>query len=293
MMQWMSGNAGGEWVKVLQFYRMYTPTANQVGDVAAFSKNSNPPVAKLSDAAINAIPSPADGYHYFKLVDANDVNEPWLLVRTQRPFADESPSFGWAGSYEVCNHGDVNSCVWKPRHSSGHFDTEEVWGNGCGRWFTDYGGAVTCYLVSTTQRCFNKGDSCNHAVRDNITVYKWSAVGEMTLERLWIQFAEFKTKMLNDLEGLKSDIDNTYTKTESNNRYLQQDSFSVWQSGYYKSAGLYNAWGSTTNSFCALSLNYNAGCQVYPGDDGYWYVTVYEQSETMDQECRVMCLTWL
>ena len=172
-----------DWVKILQYAKSYTPTPNLVGNLSKSGTSSD--FAKLSDAAINAIRADNDGYFYFKLVDAGDQDQPTMLVRTKAKFSDTARAFGWSNNFDVCKPTeckttDVSACAWKKGdtvHGGGYFDTEQVYSNDCGRWFTDYSSAVECYNVSSSERCFNKGAPCGHAVRDHVTMYKWSPQG--------------------------------------------------------------------------------------------------------------------
>ena len=162
---------------------MYTPTANAVGDL---SKSSTYGFAKLSDAAINAIPADKNGYFYFKLQDAGDEDQPIMLVRTKALFNDTAVGFGWEENYDLCNTPDMDTCIWKNAAIYGkHFETEEAFANNCKRWFADYSntrhhkfyrfsGTVNCFDVSNKHRCFSKGYTCDHAIRDHVTMYKWS-----------------------------------------------------------------------------------------------------------------------
>ena len=157
---------------------MYTPTANAVGDL---SKSSTYGFAKLSDAAINAIPADKNGYSYFKLQDEYDEYEPdVLMVRTKMLFTDTALGFGWNGNYDLCNTLDLETCRWKSAgvHDK-HFETMEAFGDTCGRWFADYSNTphswtVNCFEESNKHRCFTKGAPCDHANRDHVTMYKWS-----------------------------------------------------------------------------------------------------------------------
>lgn len=160
-------------MKILQYVKSYTPTAKAVGDLSKPSTTAG--FAKLSDAAINAMPADKDGYYYFKLVDTGDKHTPAVLVRTKAKFSDTSRAFGWSNKFDICITADVAKCAWKKGIGGGRFDTEHAFGNKCGRWFVDYSSAIECYGVSSKTRCFNKGAPCGHSVRDHVTMYKWSS----------------------------------------------------------------------------------------------------------------------
>ena len=101
-----------------------------------------------------------------------------MLVRTKAQFQDTERAFGWSNNFDVCNTAEVSECDWKQGIRGGQnaerFDTEEVYGNVCARWFTDYSSTIDCFDVSSSERCFNKGAPCGHAVRDHVVMYKWS-----------------------------------------------------------------------------------------------------------------------
>ena len=160
------------WVKILQYAQPYTPTANAVGDLSKSTADGG--FAKLSDAAINAIPADNNGYSYFKLEDAGEDPPHTLMVRTKAAFQDTAIAFGWSNNFQVCNTDDLETCNWKKGSVGAHFDSEEAYGNGCDRWFTDHRGQ-RCYIVAGSKRCFSQGSSCGHATRDHVTMYKWSA----------------------------------------------------------------------------------------------------------------------
>ena len=151
---------------------MYTPTPNAVG------KLSDPPskgFAKLSDKDINAIPAGKNGYYYFKLEDfgVSSKQQPTMLVRTKALFKDTARAFGWSKNFDLCHNAGVHTCIFKKGTSAGRFDTHPtVHENTCSRWFTDFLTTSNCYLKSTKQRCFNKGLTCGHSIRDNVVIYK-------------------------------------------------------------------------------------------------------------------------
>ena len=163
------------WVKILQYADKYTPTAKAVGDLSKSTADGG--FAKLSDAAINAIPADNNGYFYFKLEDTGDDHQPTLLIRTKIPFNDTASGFGWqtqTTKFEVCNTSDIFSCLWE-KTSGFNFDTQHAYKDDCNRWFADKYKTVYCYGVGAGQRCFNKGlATCNRALRDHVTMYKWS-----------------------------------------------------------------------------------------------------------------------
>lgn len=167
----------------MQYADKYKPTVHAVGDLTKSSKVSG--FAKLSDVAINSIPADEYGYFYFKLVQAGDTQQPFMLARTKYAYNDTARGFGWLGEYDLCNTPDVTKCDWKTAHNGIsdwrgiHFDTLEPFpfADDCTRWFTDhhYSGYEkdACYEFNQgAPRCFAKGHPCVGEIRDHVTMYK-------------------------------------------------------------------------------------------------------------------------
>ena len=165
----------------MQYADKYEPTADAAGDLSKSSKESG--FAKLSDAAINAIPADASGYYYYKLEDADDTDQPVIFARTKHSFSDTARGFGWLGEYDLCDKADVTKCDWKSALVSGvtirgiRFETKGLLAQDCRRWFADHSyrhlRPETCYEFNEGEpRRFAKGKPCAGQVRDHVTIYK-------------------------------------------------------------------------------------------------------------------------
>ena len=187
-----------DWVKVLQYADKYKPTPNAAGDLSQPSIVSG--FAKLSDAAINAIPADKNGYFYYKFHDAGDRGYAiTMLARTRHSFEDTAWGFGWWGEYDLCNGKQISKCEWKPARNGvpqneGHrgirFDTFGTYPNNCDRWFTDHlykhNKQESCFEVHNSSRCFAKGLGCEGQIRDHVTMYKWQPHTDYILKSRYI-----------------------------------------------------------------------------------------------------------
>jgi len=140
--------------------------------------------AKLSDAAINALPGDGDTtYDYYMLSSrpdggsSSDARET-IFLRVQGTYDDMSPTLGFS-SWEVCNSADFGACTsWEPALGSAQgIDTYySSAGNQCSRWFTGYSNSILCYPdQGSGGRCWAHGNSCGHRIRKDVKMYKKTA----------------------------------------------------------------------------------------------------------------------
>lgn len=160
---------------------------------------SNNDAAKLSDEAINALPSGGDaGYDYYMLtsdtVDGSETES--VIVRTQGAYTDLQGTFGLSpvqycsNSYSVGVFPVFAECTdWTG--GGNHLNVyPEGAGNDCGRWFTGYSG-IMCYgdhhgshAHQNNHHCLSRGYTCSetrsgytdHQMRLNFKMYKYTGV---------------------------------------------------------------------------------------------------------------------
>jgi len=187
------GGACSPWELVLQYgEEAYPMTANAVGELDEAVNG----FAKLSDGAINAIPSGGDaGFDYYMLTSdppdngASDSTIAWdtMFLRTSNVggYNDMDNNMGivsGGASWGVCNAASLDECTSWSTQTHNRFDTSQVTGNNCNRWFTGYNGAK-CYAYGSERhnmnnRCFSRGHGCtdgSHRLRANVKVYKLRA----------------------------------------------------------------------------------------------------------------------
>ena len=162
------------WVSVLQYgEEAYSPTAFAVGDMSEAPSSAG--FAKLSDDEINQIPADSSGYYYYRLssTKSNELNT--VFVRTKSVYRDTARAYGWA-PYSICNQATKEACDvhsdWQDISGDG-FDTQAVYGDGCGRWSVDESAAVQCAATgSSSLRCFTDGGACERSMRKQVCLYK-------------------------------------------------------------------------------------------------------------------------
>jgi len=155
-------------------------TANAVGDLDEAVNG----FAKLSDGAINALPSGGDaGFDYYMLTSdpSSDSTASWdtMFLRTSNVggYNDMDNNMGIVSngaSWGACNAASLDECTSWGTQNHHRFDTYPVTANNCNRWFTGFGNNK-CFSVSGHGRCFSRGHSCSdgsHAFRANVKVYK-------------------------------------------------------------------------------------------------------------------------
>lgn len=171
--------AAPAWVKILQYPDRYTPQSAAFGDINSGSYSA----AKLADSDINAINSgkSCNGYNYYKFVQEPSKCKGNCQLNVRVPvdvnFADTARSFGWSKQHALANGAEGGPSATYKNANTDSIDTLSIKltsGNGCDRWFTDYGRAGHCY-AGGSGRCFSSGSSCGgHGNRPNVALYKLS-----------------------------------------------------------------------------------------------------------------------
>jgi hypothetical protein len=172
-----------EWTLVSQYgSAAYQPNADAVGSTDANQKQH----AKMSDAAINALPSGGDiQFDYYQLTSestsGSGLDTLFMRVIGGSAYDDMSPTFGFS-SWEVCTAEELDMCTsWTVAEGSSlGIDTYYPTGaNGCARWFTGYQNSIMCYSdQGSGGRCWSTGNSCpygSHALRQDVKLYKKTA----------------------------------------------------------------------------------------------------------------------
>jgi len=185
-----AGAASGPWTLILQYgSEPYAPTPEAVGVLDEGASN----FAKLSDVAINSLPSGGDSnYNYFKLtaIRPHSSTRDHLILRTTGMYDDMAQDLGF-GSFTHClepglrvgvqeDLDDVSLCPeWSNSNSYAWFDTEHGSANDCAnRWFTGYGSNnQLCHRNDNryTHRCFSAGGTCaDGSFRTDLKMYKFT-----------------------------------------------------------------------------------------------------------------------
>jgi len=136
--------------------------------------------AKLSDEAINALPSGGESaYDYYMLTSesATANARDTLFMRVQGAYSDSSATLGFS-SWEVCTASSIEACTsWSVAQGGTHgIDTYYPSAtNDCRRWFTGYQNSILCYPQQNGGRCWATGNTCSigsHAIRQDVKMYK-------------------------------------------------------------------------------------------------------------------------
>jgi len=170
-----------EWTMVVQYGNQgYTPTRDASGEPS----ESNSGFAKLSDAAINALPSGGDaGYDYYMLSSASATPDTrdTIILRVTGAFDDTNIVYGFS-DWQVCNAATFEECTsWSVARGGSHgIDTYYPRAtNNCDRWFTGYQNNAWCWPDrSSGKRCWATGNTCSlgsHAIRTDVKMYKKTA----------------------------------------------------------------------------------------------------------------------
>jgi len=158
----------------------YNPTSNAAGEPS----ESHSGFAKLSDAAINALPSSGDAaYDYYMLSSSSatpNVRDT-IILRVTGAFDDTNIVYGFS-DWEVCTAATFEECTeWSVARGGSHgIDTYYPSAtNNCDRWFTGYQNSAWCWPdQSSGKRCWATGNTCSlgsHAIRTDVKMYKYTA----------------------------------------------------------------------------------------------------------------------
>jgi hypothetical protein len=171
----------------------YMTTLDAVGTVNGIPSSG---FAKLCDSTINSMPTDSKGYSYYKITSDGSCTpvapcKPrTVFVRTKKIYVDTAVSFGWGGDYDFCGLESKESCdvFSKWTHSSAtYFETSNLDGNPCNRWYTDFQSqGVNCYPLSVQgKRCFGAGPPCS-SMRLNVVISRLStSCATVTANEAW------------------------------------------------------------------------------------------------------------
>jgi len=169
------------WTLVLQYGdSAYQPSAQSVGTLS----ESQAQFAKLSDAAINALPSVPStaGYDYYMLTSETATADGFdnIFLRVHGAYNDLDATLGFT-EWEQCTSATFEDCTWESASgSTGGIDTYYPDStNNCDRWFTGYQNSILCYPdQGSGGRCWAHGNTCSkgsHAIRSDVRMYKKTA----------------------------------------------------------------------------------------------------------------------
>jgi LruC domain-containing protein len=172
---------GKAWTKIYQIANgfdrassSFPLTTAAVGDVRSPSTGFN---AKLSDAAINALATPLDGYARVYRMHSTDASQK-LYVRTQNAYNDLLSSFGViGGATRVALGGTYNTVgTWASLPGANHgidllYTSPNLGGESCDRYFLGHG-ALDCWSGPSNVRCVNGGAYCGgYRKLQNVTLW--------------------------------------------------------------------------------------------------------------------------
>jgi len=170
------------WTLVLQYgSTAYQPNTGSVGTLDEDQKQH----AKLSDAAINALPSGGDaGYDYYKLSsESAGTGRDTILLRVQGAYNDRNPTLGFT-SYEYCREETIDACTSWDVAAGGTLGIDTFYPcgqacNDCTRWFTGYGNRHLCYADrGSGGRCWtfgHCGSTGRYVLRQDVKMFKLTA----------------------------------------------------------------------------------------------------------------------
>jgi len=164
-----SMNTTSSWVKIYQIINgadrhsySFPQSTEAVGDINSAVGSSN---AKLSDADINSMAMPLDGYSHVYQVYSPNCGQ-YMYIRTNDPYVDTSRSFGITSENSQIGLGSSYSTAsWATMSSYYGIDlfrsSPSIISSGsCCRYYIGYT-ANDCWAGPIGQRCINGGSSCN------------------------------------------------------------------------------------------------------------------------------------